>query len=136
MPRRSRLADPVVAGLAVAGLAAATLVSSCGGDDRPDVTTWQGIWTSRQALVPDTDTILAGGADLCGERLGVFRTDMPALLPTPADELDASVEDWIAHAETIVFECSSDADELDDLFQTLEVLAAEVDAGVAAERDV
>lgn len=112
-------------------LAVATVVAC--GDARPDAATWRGVWESRQALVPSADDVVAGGQDFCGERLGVFRTDMPALLPTPADELDGAVEEWIAHAETIVFECPTDPADVTSRFETLDVLAAEVDAGLEAE---
>jgi hypothetical protein len=108
-------------------------ITACGGDDRPSDAAWRDLWVSRQALVPTPAEILAGGQDLCGDRVGVFRTEMPALLPSPADELDSAVEVWIAHAETIVFECPLDADELATRFDQLDVLAAEVDAGLAAE---
>ncbi len=114
-------------------LVVATVVGC--GDDRPDIATWRGVWETRQALVPSAEAIVDGGQDFCGERLGVFRTDMPALLPTPADELDGAVEEWIAHAETIVFECPTDLTDLTSRFEALDVLAAEVDAGVAAETD-
>ena len=112
-------------------LMVATVVAC--GNARPDIATWRDVWESRQSLVPTADAIVDGGQDFCGERLGVFRTDMPALLPTPADELDGAVEEWIAHAETIVFECPTDLADLTSRFETLDVLAAEVDAGVAAE---
>lgn len=115
------------------GVILAVLVA-CGGDDRPNPTTWLAVWESRQALVPPAETIVEDGQDVCGERLGVFRTELPALLPTPAEELDPAVEDWIAHAETIVFECPTDPADLDDRFLILDVLAAEVDAGLDAER--
>lgn len=82
--------------------------------------------------MPTAEVILEQGEDLCGERLGRFRTAMPALLPAPSEGLDTAVDEWIAHAETIVFECSTDPGELADRFETLEVLAAEVDAGLAA----
>lgn len=105
----------------------------CGGADRPTADTWEDVWTSRQALVPTADAIVRQGEALCGERLGRFRSEMPALLPAPYEALDAVVKDWIAHAETTVFECPTDPVELDDRLATLDVLAAEVDAGLAAE---
>ncbi len=109
------------------------MLAGCGRNDRPTTTSWRGVWESRQALVPSADVIVDGGQDLCGERLGLFRTEMPALLPTPAAGLDSAVEEWVAHAETIVFECPTDPVDLTSRFETLEVLAAAVDAGLVAE---
>lgn len=108
----------------------------CGsGEERPTATTWDEVWKSRQALMPPAEAILDQGEALCGERVGRFRTEMPALLPAPSEALDAAVKDWIAHAETIVFECPTDPVELADRLETLDVLAAEVDAGLATEND-
>ena len=108
-----------------------SVVACSGNGDRPSSTTWRDVWESRQALVPNAEAILDQGEELCGELIGVFRSDMPALLPAPTEALDAAVGDWIRHAETIVFECSTDGDELADRFETLAVLSAEVDAGLA-----
>ena len=110
------------------------LAASCGGnDERPSSATWQGMWVSRQELVPTAAAIIEQREALCGERVGRFRTEMPALLPSPTEALDAAVSDWIAHAETIVFDCPTDPQLLADEFETLDLLRAEVDAGLAAE---
>jgi hypothetical protein len=118
--------------LTVTALAIGVL-AACGGDDRPTATSWRGVWESRQALVPTADAISDGGQDLCGERLGLFRAEMPKLLPTPAEELDSAVGEWVSHAETMVFECPTDPADLAERFEILDVLAAEVDAGLIAE---
>ncbi len=106
------------------------MVAGCGGDDRPSDAVWRAAWEERRAQVPDADEILRGGSELCDELVGRFRSDLSELLPTPDQALDAAVDDWIAHAETIVFDCSKDPDELADQFDTLDLLAAEVDAGL------
>ncbi len=107
---------------------------SCGSsdDDRPSAEVWQPIWESRQALIPTAEGVLNGGGDLCGERLGTMRVQLPELRPTPTEVIDSTVEEWAALAETIMFECPSDPIELDDRLNTLHALAAEVDAGLSA----
>lgn len=125
-PRRPALAWATAAVLAVSATA-------CGGADaRPAASAWSPTWVERQALVPDAQTILDGGEELCGERLGTFRTEMPALRPTPSESIDSAIDEWIALTETIVFECSDDAAVLDEQLGRLDAIAAEVDAGLAA----
>ena len=120
----------VAAAVAVAVLA----LAACGdgNDERPAAAVWQPIWESRQALVPTAEGVLNGGVDLCGERLGTMRIELPKLRPTPSEVTDSTVEEWAALAETIMFECPSDPIELDDQLNTLHALAAEVDAGLSA----
>lgn len=130
-PRRRRLTLSCLAVAVVVVSAAA-----CGGDDaRPDASTWGPTWVARQALVPDAPTILDGEEDVCGERLGMFRSEMPALRPTPSETLDSSIDEWIALAETIVFECSDDAAILGEQLDRLDAIAAEVDAALDAASD-
>ena len=83
--------------------------------------------------MPDADTILAGGADLCGDLVGQFRVEFPDLTPTPTEALDAAVDAWIGHAESIVFDCPDDRSDLSERLDELDVLAAEIDAGLAAD---
>ncbi|MEO6652313.1 MAG: hypothetical protein ABIP17_06625 [Ilumatobacteraceae bacterium] len=114
-------------------VAVALSTTACGGgDSRPDASTWRPTWVERQALVPDAEAIIDGGEDLCGERLGTFRTEMPALRPTPTKSIDSSVDEWIALTETIVFECSDDPAVLGEQLDRFDALAAEVDAGLSA----
>jgi hypothetical protein len=122
--------------LRVAGamLLTGLVASGCRGDDRPTVDDWQPVWEARQALIPDAAQIASEGEALCGERLGTVRTEFPALRPTPAEALDTAVDDWIAHAETLLFECPDDPSDLERRFDVLTGLAAEVDAGVASTR--
>lgn len=130
VPRRRR---PALSWLAVAGVVVSA--AACGGADaRPEASTWRPTWVARQALVPDAQTILDGGADLCGERLGTFRSEMPALRPTPSETTDSSIDEWIALTETIVFECSDDAVILGEQLDRLDAIAAEVDASLEAAR--
>lgn len=121
-----------------AGLIAATLaLVSCGGDetgsDRPAAEDWERTWRERQALVPERD-VLAGtdATDLCGELVGEMRSLLPDLTPTPAPTMQDAVDEWAAHAETIVFECSNDDEVLAEQYEELRILAVEVEAALAA----
>ncbi len=110
------------------------LLAGCGGGaDRPSDETWQRTWDSERQLVPDAETVLAGGQDLCDDLVGQLRVSLPELIPTPTEALDDAVRAWINHAETIAFECRTERSELESQLDTLEVLAAEIDAGLAAD---
>ena len=116
-------------------VAAVTLVSACGDSgDRPTDEAWRVVWEQERRQVPDAETIIAGGQDVCGPLVGRFRQTAPELTPTPSEALDDAVGAWIAHAESIVFDCPSDRADLADRLATLDVLAAEIDAGLAADQ--
>jgi hypothetical protein len=108
-------------------------VSACGGDERPTDAAWRTIWEERLALVPTADAIASGGEDLCGDLVGRYRVELPALFPTPDPALDDVVREWTAELESLVFDCPDDPGELDGRLAELDVLAAEVAAGLAAD---
>lgn len=108
------------------------LAAAC-GDDRPSDEAWRADWERRQELVPDVDTIIDGGSDFCGELLGEFRVELTQLLPSPTEVLDEAVQAWIDHADTIAFECPSDRTVLVERMRQLDLLAAEIDAGLNAD---
>ncbi len=116
-------------------LVVVVLVAACGSDNpRPSDESWRAVWEGQQALVPTADEVIAEGADLCGELVGVFRSSRDDLFPTPNDALDAAVETWIADVEGMVFDCSNDRAILDDQLAELDVLVAEIDAGLRADQ--
>ena len=116
------------------GAVTSILLAGCGaGGDRPSDAAWKVIWERDRLLVPDADTIIAGGVDLCGDLVGQFRVEFPELTPTPTEGLDAAVEAWVGHAESIVFDCPHDRSDLEERLGELDVLAAEIDAGLAAD---
>ncbi len=98
--------------------------------ERPTEADWLPEWEQRQGLIPDADTILQGGRDLCDALDGQFRVSLPELLPSPAEVLDDPVGEWISHAVSIVFECSKDEATIAEQLQTLNVLAEEIDGGL------
>ncbi len=111
------------------------VAAACGGDDRPSDAEWAGEWASEQAIVPSQDELLTGGRPLCDELVGEYREAMSRLTPTPSKALDDSVEEWVEEAESLVFECPTDPAEVESRLDALDVLSAEIDAGLAAESD-
>lgn len=124
----------------VAAIAVVLALAGCGGSDgadgeRPSIAAWTTTWDERQASVPPREDLLRDdAADLCGRLVGEFREQMPALTPTPTEAMQPAVDDWVHHAETIVFECPNDPDVIDASYAELGVLAAEVDAALDASR--
>ena len=129
-PRRAH-SRPVARTVGVATLLA--LVVACGGSDRPSDDAWRETWERQRILVPDADTIVAGGAEFCGELVGELRVELAELRPTPTEALDDPVDDWIAHAENIAFDCPDDRADLANRLRTLDLIAAEIEAGLAAD---
>jgi hypothetical protein len=117
--------------LAVA-LLVGVMLAGC-SDDRPSEAAWAAEWERAQALVPSADELMAGGRPLCDELVGELRETLPDLTPTPDQSLDDAVGAWTDEAETIVFDCELDPELLTERMDELDVLTAEVDAGLAAE---
>jgi hypothetical protein len=112
-------------------LAIALLAAACGDDgDRPAADDWEPVWVRTEALVPDLDELVAGGRDLCGQALGEVRASRQELLPAPTSALDDLVESWLAHAETMLFECPHDPSTLADLELDLDRQAGLVSANL------
>lgn len=105
----------------------------CSDDDRPSDSAWTEVWVAQRDSVPGADAFIEGGEEMCSDLLGDLRVGREELLPTPADSLDDAVHAWIDHAESIAFECPDDPEELDEGLHDLDVIAAEVDAGLAAD---
>lgn len=117
-------------------VALVVFLSACGGgSERPSDSAWQDTWDRQRAAIPDADTIMAGGIELCAELLGDLRISLPELRPTPTEALDGPVAAWVAHVETIAFECPQDEPELAEQLRTLDLLTAEIEAGLAADSD-
>lgn len=109
------------------------LPSACGsGDDRPSAAAWQSRWEAARDLVPSADALTGDGEDACGGALGDLRAAREELVDTPRPVLDDSVSDWVSEAEALLLECPSDEEEVAERLENLEVLAAEVEAGLEA----
>ena len=124
-----------VRSLLVAVTASLVIMTACGsGDGRPSDETWRPVWEAQRDSVPDAGVFVDRGEDVCGELVGDLRSGREDLLPTPTEGLDDPVHAWLNHAESIAFDCpSDDPDRLRERLHDLDVLAAEVDAGLAAD---
>lgn len=117
--------------------AAVLAAAACGGDeDRPSDDAWKPVWTGWRDAVPEAEVFLERGEAICDPLVGELRSSRPELLPTPTEGLDAVVHAWITHAESVAFDCPTDEPALlRDRLHDLDVIAAEIDAGLAADRD-
>lgn len=113
-------------------VAAALAVASCGGDDRPTEASWAAEWEREQLVVPSADELLETGQVRCDELVGRLRELLPRLTPTPTEALDAAVEAWGDHLESLAFDCPDDPAEINRRLDEVAVLRAEIDAGLAA----
>ncbi len=120
-------------GVRVGGVALALVVavSSCAGDSRPDPGAWSAQWDEARALVPSADAFLTDDPTTCDRLLGDFRTVLPALTPTPDEALDDAVAGWVGDAESLAQECPADPVEVEARLTELEILADEIEAGLA-----
>jgi hypothetical protein len=118
--------------LMAASVGALVGLAGC-GEDRPSDDEWAQRWERERDAYPSAEEFLEGGEDFCGNLLGQLRVDLDELLPTPDESLDGAVGEWRTHAESIAVECPRDPDELARELDVLDVLAAEVDAGLSAE---
>ena len=113
------------------------IVTACGsGDGRPSDEAWGAVWRAQRDSVPEAGVFVDRGEDLCGELVGDLRSGREDLLPTPTEGLDDPVHAWLSHAESIAFDCPvDDPDRLRERLHDLDILAAEVDAGLAADAE-
>lgn len=119
----------------VVAVVVAVAVVGCSSDDRPSDAAWAAEWEREQLIAPTEAQLLDGGNDVCDELVGRFREVLPRLTPTPTEALDDAVCAWVDHAESLVFDCPDDPAEIERRLDELAVLAAEVDAGLAADAD-
>lgn len=120
-------------------LAVATIVAvgACGTNEgRPGDAAWSPVWERWRDSVPAAQAFIDRGEALCDPLVGELRSSRQELLPTPTEGLDAAVHAWITHAESITFDCPADDPEtLRDRLHELDVLASEIDAGLATDQD-
>lgn len=75
------------------------------------------------------------GRVLCDELVGQLRSGREDLLRTPSEGLDAAVRAWISHAQSLAFNCPTDESTiLRDRLHDLDMLVAEIDAGLAVDQ--
>lgn len=83
--------------------------------------------------MPDANSLVAGGRQLCDRVDGELRVSLPELRPAPLQVLDDPLDQWISHAVGIVLECSDDAAMVNQQLETLAILAAEIDGALSLQ---
>lgn len=128
MPRLGRAAAWVVC--------SALLLAACGPSERPTREEWERSWEDIQEVVPAPDQLERPVSDeTCADVLAQLRERRPALSPAPDEAIHAGAQAWASHAEHLFFECfdSDRPDEsIEDGYEKLQQLEAEVDAALAA----
>lgn len=130
---RSRPVGTAWLAVLLATVVAAGTVGACSADNENlDGVAWESRWRDTAELVPTRADIDEEGEDLCGDFLGEVRDRRTELVPTPYEVLDETVREWFAKTEALGLDCGDDADTLDELLSDIDVLTAEIDAGLAA----
>lgn len=119
----------------VVGAACAVLLVACSSEpDRPSDAAWTPTWEQTRDLVPTAETLVDEGEARCESVLGEVRAAREDLVPTPSEVLDDTVDDWISRVESVMFDCPvDDADDLRDRLHDIDVVTAEIDAGLLAD---
>ena len=125
------------AGLLVLALGVALGLGGCRAGQRPSLPAWRSTWERAQRVLPERAAFTPDGAkSLCGRTLAELRDTRLWLLPTPDTLLDAAAEQWLAYAESMMFDCPIDVEPdpgFDGNFRHLALLALEVETLMRAE---
>lgn len=110
--------------------------AACDAEEgRPSDAAWAPVWERWRDEIPTAEVFIDRGEGLCDPLVGELRSSRQELLPTPIEALDAAVHAWITDAESVTFDCpTDDAELLRDRLHELDVLAAEIDAGLQADQ--
>jgi hypothetical protein len=94
----------VLGGALVVALLLAT--GGCRNVHRPSVEEWRPLWADAQTAVP-ARAALDGTNDrtLCDHSLSELRAERLSVLPSPSEDLDQVVIDWLEQAEDMMFDC-------------------------------
>ncbi len=109
-------------------LALVILVAAC-GSARPTVSEWENDWNAIVALIPDESSLSGDPGEICESTLVLLRENTETLFPAPDDLIADSARQWLEVAEGMFFECPP-ADGFSDSYDQLDVLEAEIDAGM------
>ena len=109
-------------------LVVAVVVAAC-GPVRPTVAEWENDWDAIVALIPDESSLGTDPEALCEATLVSLRDQKETLFPAPDDLIAGSVRQWLEVAEGMFFECPP-SDGFSDSYDQLEILEAEIEAGV------
>lgn len=108
---------------------------SCSPVERPDAADWLSRWEGIQAVVPPQSELGSppDGA-VCEETLAALRAENDDLRPTPSDEVEEHVDQWVEVAETTFFECPPEGDEISsfaEAYAEMARIAASVDEALS-----
>ena len=133
-PRRALRA----ASFALLAVLALPLLLACQRAERPELDAWEVLWREAEAVVPSVAELEGSeGESYCHDLLVAARELELTLLPAPIEALDAPIEAWITQAAHIGFECRARRgypEQSRAEMHDLEVLGAEINAGLEAER--
>lgn len=107
-----------------------SIVIACSAEV-PSVQSWQSdVWFPLIGLAPNPD---AANPESCEAALTALRERGGEVRPAPNPDLGDAAEAWVRRAETLMFDCSSEAEELDyqAVYEELLSLEAEVGALIA-----
>jgi hypothetical protein len=119
------------------GVALLLVVAAC-GTSRPSADEWAPQWHDLTAAIPST-AALGDPPDetVCRDSLGLLRSSRGDLFPTPDQDIDDAVNEWVSVAEDAFFECPPSSQAVPDFAAAYEQLArleAEVEAALAFDR--
>lgn len=105
---------------------------------RPSREEWRESWNRVQAVVPPAHELpRPPGHDTCSEVLGELRERAGELTPAPDEIIHDAAQAWVAHAESLFFDCFDNGESeqgIEEGYATLARLRAEVEA-VLVDRD-
>jgi hypothetical protein len=103
------------------------VLAACGGGT-PDVEDWLvEAWDPLVTMVPEPGQ---ESAEICDRVLGELRERGSSVRPAPLPEIGDTADSWVRAAESLMFDCAADLEELDYEERHLHLtrLEAEVEA--------
>lgn len=97
---------PLVALALVLAACSSRGTTSDSQSSRPDVAAWMSVWNDTRALIPSIDALgVPPDTAICEQTVVDLRTARQDLYPTPDDLVTTELDNWMAEATSIFFEC-------------------------------
>lgn len=119
--------------LVVVGTVIALVLVGCSSGDRPDVASWLPAWESIQEVIP-SQAALGSPPDeaLCQDVLAELRSSSADLRPSPSDDIESLVNEWVEVAEGAFFDCPPEDEEgFSGTYEELARIGDSIDAAVS-----